>query len=147
MNLKGGNFGLTFTYLVLPLAVFVLSSTPGLNRVVPFAFLIILISLLCLRFLPPISLHHRTMLWVLLVLTLVASTGWFFSPFFFALYLVAIGLGFVYTPAVMVSFIVALMVSLAFSMGEVNPTTDFLAWLSLLIVIPITLVLRKSFLV
>lgn len=138
--------GLAGAYFLLPLAVFAFTSLPGLNRITPVLALVVLAALLGLRFLPSVPRLVRGILWALLVLFLVGSTGWFFSPFFFALYLAGIGLGFLYTPSVAVAFTLALIVMFSTSIGEVNPTADFLTLLSLLSVIPITILLRKSFL-
>ena len=139
-------FGPSITYFLLPIAAFVFSSVPGVNRLLPVLALVLFGLLVILRFLPRVSSPWKIALWVLLVLSLVGSTGWFYSPFFFALYLLGIGLGFLYTPITAVSFTVSLIILFAFSVGEVNPTYDFLTLLSLLSVIPITIVLRQSFL-
>lgn len=138
--------GRSALYFLLPLAVFAFTSLPGLNRLTPLLALVFVAVLLALRFFPKVSRNVRLILWTLLVLSLVGSTGWFFSPFFFALYLLGIGLGFLYTPAVAVSFTLALIVLFASSIGEVSPTADFLTLLSLFSVIPITILLRTSFL-
>lgn len=133
-------------YFLLPVAVFAFTSLPGVNALTPLLALLLVAVLLAVRFFPRVSRNTRTILWTLLVLFLAGSTGWFFSPFFFALYLLGIGLGFLYTPAVAVSFTLALIVLFASSVGEVNATADFLTLLSLLSVIPVTLLLRQSFL-
>lgn len=138
--------GSSVTYFLLPLVVFVFSSLPGVNRFMSVLALVAFGLLLILRFLPKVSAPWKVALWVLLVLALVGSTGWFYSPFFFALYLMGIGLGFLYTPITAVSFTLSLIILFAFSIGEVNPTYDFLTLLSLLSVIPVTIVLRRSFL-
>lgn len=146
---KGGRrfrLGVTALYFFLPLAVFAFTSIPGLGSLTPFVALGLVAVLLTLRFAPKPRRNLRPILWTLLVLSLVGSTGWFFSPFFFALYLMGIGIGFLYTPMVAVAFTLALMTMFAFSVGEVNPTADFLTLLSLFSVIPITMALRKSFL-
>lgn len=138
--------GLAGAYFLLPLAVFAFTSIPGVTRLTPLLALALVALLLTVHFLPKVSRHLRIILWTLLVLSLVGSTGWFFSPFFFALYLLGIGLGFLYAPAVAVAFTLALIVMFASSIGEVSPTADFLTLLSLFSVIPITILLRKSFL-
>lgn len=139
-------FGIPALYFFLPIAIFGLTSLPWANTLTPFLALVIIAALLTLRFLPRVLGSVRLLLWTLLVLALVGSTGWFFSPLFFALYLLAIGIGFLYTPSTAVAFTLALITMFAFSVGEVSPTHDFLVLLSLLSVIPITIALRKSFL-
>lgn len=138
--------GVSALYFALPIAVYAFSSIPGVNRLTPFLALVAIALLVILRFLPSVPRMARVVLWTLLVLALVGSSGWFFSPFFFALYLLAIGLGFLYTPVTAVAFTLALLALFVGSIGEVNPTADFLTLLSLLSVIPITIVLRRSFL-
>jgi len=80
------------------------------------------------------------------VLFLVASTGWFFSPFFFSLYLLGIVLAFVMSPAVSAGFIATLVGLFSFNIGEVDLAYDFLIVLSLLLIIPLSIYLRKQFL-
>lgn len=140
-------WGTSAGYFFLPVIVFTLTSLPFVNRVTPIVALALLAFLVSVRFIPrrlPRSLIIGSS--VAFVLTLVGSSGWFFSPFFFTLYLAAIALGFIYTPLVAVGFTLGLIVIFASSIGEVSPTADFLTLLSLLSVIPITIILRKSFL-
>jgi len=80
------------------------------------------------------------------VLFLVGSTGWFFSPFFFALYLVAIISAFVFGMVVSFVFVITLVVLFSFNIGEVSLAYDFLVVLSLLTVIPVSSYLRKEYL-
>lgn len=80
------------------------------------------------------------------VLFLVASTGWFFSPFFFVLYLAAIFLAFIFSPGVLISFVLLLVILFSFNIGEVDLAYDFLIVLSLLTTIPLSLYLRKEYL-
>lgn len=140
------HIGRTLQYFLLPVLVFVVTSIPGVNTATPLLALLCVVLLLVFRFLPRIGRDARVVCWVVLVLALVGSTGWFYSPFFFALYLTAIALGFVYAPSTAVGFTLSLLVLFAFSIGDVNPTYDFLTLLSLLAVIPLTLGLRHSFL-
>lgn len=142
----GRRIALPLLFALLPLFVFVFTSIPGVNRLTPLLAIVFVGALIILRFVPAVGTLPRGILWTLLVLSLVGATGWFYSPFFFALYLLAIGLGFLYTVGVAVTFTLALILLFAFSIGEVNPTYDFLTLISLLSVIPITIVLRRSFL-
>ena len=133
-------------YFFVPIIVFILTSVPGLNRVTPIVVLLAIGLLIAARFISTWPRSATIMVWTVLVLSLVGSTGWFFSPFFFTLYLIAIGLGFLYTPIVAVTFTVALILLFASSVGEVSATADFLTLVSLWSVIPITIGLRRSFL-
>lgn len=133
-------------YFLLPLMVFAFTSIPGVNALTPFLALLSAAVLLAIRFVPKAPRSLRSVMWAVLVLSLVGATGWFFSPFFFALYLMGIALGFLYTPLVAITFTLSLVTMFAFSVGEVNPTADFLTLVSLFSVIPITIALRKSYL-
>lgn len=141
-----GHYGRIVLYFFLPLVLFGLTSVAGINALTPYLALAVVAVLLVVHFLPSVQRTLRTTLWVLLVLSLVGSTGWFYSPFFFALYLTAIGLGFVFSAGTAIAFTLALILLFAFSVGEVNVAYDFLTLLSLLTVIPLTLALRRSFL-
>lgn len=82
----------------------------------------------------------------LFILLLVASTGWFVSPFFFTLYLLAIVFGFAFTPSVSVAFVLTLVVLFSFDIGTIDIAYDYLIVLSLFTVIPLTFYLRKEYL-
>jgi hypothetical protein len=147
MHLRNLRLGVVALYFVLPIAVNVLTSLPQpLNTVTTFLALVFVPVLLSLRFLPKVSWHLRALLWTLFVLFLVGASGWYTSPFFFALYLIAIGIGFIYTPAVTVAFTASLVIVFAL-FADVKVEFDYLVLLSLLSVIPITIGLRRSFLV
>lgn len=134
-------------YFLLPVGVFLMTSLPGIKELTPYLALGLVGILVVLRFSPRVGPTTKVLLWTLVVLALVGSTGWFFSPFFFALYLLGIALGFLYSVGVAVAFTLALLTMFASSIGEVSPTHDFLTLLSLLSVIPITVALRRSFLI
>ena len=85
-------------------------------------------------------------LFIATVLLLVAATGWFFSPFFFTLYLLGVTLALMYSPTVSTSFIVTTVALFSFNVGEVDLAYDFLIILSLLATIPVGLSLRKEYL-
>lgn len=80
------------------------------------------------------------------VLLLVGATGWFFSPFFFSLYLSVILLAFIFPLNVSISFAITLVVLFAFNIGDVDLVYDFLIVLSLLTTIPLSIYLRKEYL-
>jgi signal transduction histidine kinase len=140
-------FGVSVIYFLLPILTFIITSLPGVGRLTPFAALALVVAGVGLRLLP-LMLPRVVVVtvWIGAVVTLVGSSGWFFSPFFFMLYLAAIALGFIYRPTVAVSFTLGLLLIFASSIGEVSATHDFLTLLSLLSVIPITIILRRTFL-
>ena len=81
-----------------------------------------------------------------LILFLVASTGWFFSPFFFSLYLLAIFLTFVFPAPVSFGFVFTLVGLFSFNIGEIDLAYDFLVVLSLLTVLPLSFYLKREYL-
>lgn len=85
-------------------------------------------------------------LMVSLVLCLIGATGWFFSPFFFTLYLTAIMLSFIFSITVAVGFVITLVALFSFNIGEVDLAYDYLVVLSLLTTIPLSIYLRKEYL-
>lgn len=85
-------------------------------------------------------------LFIATALLLVGATGWFFSPFFFTLYLLGITLALMYSPMVSMGFIITLVVLFSFNIGEVDLAYDFLIILSLLTTIPVGLLLRREYL-
>lgn len=132
--------------------IFLLTKNPLTE---PFKLQMLLISLIILGFYSQVlarggqSLSNSSSfiyLFLAVILLLVGATGWFFSPFFFTLYLVGVGLALMYNQAVSISFIVALVALFSFNIGEVDLTYDFLIILSLLSTIPVGLALRKEYL-
>lgn len=112
------------------------------------------VALLTMLVLVAMSFIHReglqsvkTVLLTLMVLFLVGGTGWFTSPFFFLLYLVPIYLGFLYNPAVAFGFLAALLIIFSTSVGEVDIAYDIMTLLSLLLVIPLVMYLRRRYLI
>lgn len=140
----------------LPLLVLMVTSLPGISGyTLHLALLVLLASIVLLfvkRVYPEGSRREglrlvKTALLVLLVLLLVGATGWFFSPFFFLLYLVPLYLGFLYTPLAALAFLSALLVIFASSVGEVDLAYDMMILLSLLLAIPLVIYLRRKYLI
>lgn len=137
--------------ILLTLFIFFLTKNP---TTAPFKLHFTLLSIVCLivfaffnqRTESDIKSKIFVYLAVTTVLFLIGSTGWFFSPFFFALYLSVIALSFSVSLSVALAFAVTLVTIFAFNIGEVDPTYDFLVVLSLLTTIPLTIYLRKRYL-
>lgn len=140
--------GRTVAFFLLPLLVLLWTSLP---RIAPYTLhvgLIVLMGAIGLAFVKRDSLQlSKTTMYTLVVLLLVGGTGWFLSPFFFLLYLLPLYLGFLYTPAVAFGFLAALLIIFAFSIGEVDIAFDIMTLLSLLLVVPLVIYLRKKYLV
>lgn len=136
----------------LTVAIFGLTKNPFTG---PFKLQMLLVSLLVLAFYWYFSRKKETTLGqsrgfmyplIACIVFLVAATGWFFSPFFFTLYLVGISLALMYTPVVSMAFVVTLVLLFSFNIGEVDLAYDFLVILSLLTTVPIGLLLRREYL-
>lgn len=141
-------FGKAALFFLLPLLVFAWSSIPGPAQFTLHLGLIVLLASIGLAFIKKDSWQlAKIVVQSLLVLFLVGGTGWFLSPFFFLLYLLPIYLGFLYAPAVSFGFLAALIVIFAFSVGEVDVAFDIMTLLSLLLVIPLVIYLRRQYLV
>lgn len=141
-------FGKIGAFFLLPLLVFTWTSIPGPAAFTIHFALVVLLVTIGLTFVKRDSWQlPKTIISSLLVLLLVGGTGWFLSPFFFLLYLLPIYLGFLYAPAVAFGFLAGLIVIFAFSVGEVDVAFDIMTLLSLLLVIPLIIYLRRQFLV
>lgn len=138
--------------VALTLGAFALTKNPYTS---PFKLQMLLFVILAFAFyrfslsrrkIPVFGSSGFVYLFITLILFLVGATGWFFSPFFFTLYLLGITLALMYSPAVSISFIVTLVALFSFNVGEVDLAYDFLIILSLLLTIPVGLFLRKEYL-
>lgn len=146
------NFAQVFSIIITTLIIFLLTKNP---ITAPFKLQLTLIVLIILGIYSylltkrgEVLSEHKPFLFLLItfVLLLVGSTGWFFSPFFFSLYLLAIFLAFAFSTVASLSFVVTLVTLFSFNIGEVDLAYDFLVVLSLLTVIPISLYIRKEYL-
>lgn len=135
-------------FFFLPLFALGITSIPVLTQYTLHLTLIFLMTSIALSFVknPKLNLL-KTSLNSFTILMLVGGTGWFLSPFFFLLYLLPIYLGFLYVPSVAFGFLAALLIIFAFSVGEVEISFDIMTLLSLLLVIPLVMYLRKKYLI
>lgn len=136
---------------VITLLVYFLSKNPFTSSLrLQFALLSLIALLVYSYFLkkrgtPYIEDTKFRYLLTIVVLFLVASTGWFFSPFFFVLYLWAVFLAFLFSPKASMSFVITLVILFSFNIGDVDRAYDFMVVLSLLTTIPLSLFLRKEY--
>ncbi|MDO8512467.1 MAG: hypothetical protein Q7S57_04295 [bacterium] len=135
----------TVGYFFLPILFFILSSVKPLNSLLYFVIALLCAALLLLKFLPKRTPQLAILLWAVFTCVVVSVTGWFHSPFFFALYLLGVGLSFIYPFRVSVVYTLSLIFIFLFS-GDVEGSFDIMLLLSLLSVIPISLALRRDFL-
>ncbi len=80
------------------------------------------------------------------ILMWVGVTGWFFSPFFYMLYLLAIILAFIMSPFATFLFVTTLVGLFAPNIGSIDVTLDLITVLSLFSVVPVTYFLQKEYL-
>lgn len=139
-----------YIIILLTIAVFFLSKNPATKI---YSFHLALLSLLFL--LLYIYLKRKRgeklsqakgliYLITLFILSLVASTGWFLSPFFFTLYLLAILLSFTISTTAGLAFTATLIGLFTISIGEIDFIYDLLVILSYLTVIPLIFYLKKQ---
>lgn len=140
--------GKTVLFFFLPLMVAIWTSTPLVSSFTIHVAFVLFMCAVALGFAKNLKLNlFKTILNTLIILFLVGGTGWFLSPFFFLLYLLPIYLGFLYTPAIAFGFLTALLIIFSASIGEVNISFDILTLLSLLLVVPLLIYLRKKYLI
>ncbi len=80
------------------------------------------------------------------ILLLVGTTGWYFSPFFNWIYLLAIALAFLFHPNVSTLFIIVLLALFLPNVGSIDTVLDMLLLMSLAAIIPLTYFLRNEYL-
>lgn len=80
------------------------------------------------------------------VLFWVGVTGWFFSPFFYMLYLLAIILSFVLSPFATFLFVLTLIGLFSPNIGSIDVVLDFITVASLFFIVPVTYFLQKEYL-
>lgn len=138
--------------ILLTLAVFILTENPITGSVKLQLTIVSILTLIVYGFrLKKKGLEfssNRSFIYLLVATNLfaVGATGWFFSPFFFSLYLMTIFLSFLFSPSVSFGFVGTLIALFSMNIGEVDLTYDFLVVLSLLTSIPLSLYLRKEYL-
>jgi len=138
----------TILFFFLPLITFAISSIQVLSAYTLHMALVFFMLSIGLSFLKNEKLALlKTSVNSIVILLLVGGTAWFLSPFFFLLYLLPIYLGFLYVPSVAFGFLSALLIIFASSVGDVNIAFDIMTLLSLLLVIPLVIYLRKKFLI
>lgn len=80
------------------------------------------------------------------VLLFIGVTGWFYSPFFYWIYLVAIALSFVFNPYISALFISIFVIIFLPNIGSIDITWDVFTIISMILIIPLTGFLRKRYL-
>lgn len=76
----------------------------------------------------------------------IGVTGWFFSPFFYLLYLLAIMISFMFSPFTTFIFVIVLLGLFSPNIGSIDLTIDIVTMVSLFSVVPLTYFLQKEYL-
>ncbi|GEM_PF-6863853 len=80
------------------------------------------------------------------ILLWVGTTGWYFSRFFYLLYLLGISLAFLFSTSAAFSFTLVLVAILLPSVGEINANFDVVTVVSLLLIVPLSYFLSRTYL-
>lgn len=80
------------------------------------------------------------------ILFFIGLTGWFYSPFFYWIYLLAIAIAFIFNPLISTLFVAVFVVIFLPNIGSIDTTWDVFTIFSLILVIPLTAYLRGKYL-
>ncbi len=80
------------------------------------------------------------------VLLWVGITGWYFSPFFYLLYLLGVLYAFIFSPIVTFVFVAVLSFLFLPNVGSIDLSFDIVTLLSLFSMVPLTYYLQKEYL-
>lgn len=80
------------------------------------------------------------------VIFAIGITGWFFSPFFSWLYIIAIALTFLYSRRISIFFVAMLIGLLLPNVGSIDVGLDILTLLSLVFIVPLSFFLHREYL-
>lgn len=140
---------------VLTIVIFLITVVPQTRGYVNSMFVLyIVVASVGLLYYPMIRKHVSServlslygLVIFICIMLWVGVTGWFFSPFFYLLYLVAIVLSFIYSPLVTCAFTITLLGLFIPNVGSIDTTIDIITMLSLFSVVPLTYFLQKEYL-
>lgn len=145
----------SFFIALLTLGVYLLTTSPATKQIVSTFYLTyILLAVVGIAYWPFIrstlsnELIRKTYLLVVFVSLMlwIGVTGWFVSPFFYFLFLIAIVLGFVYSTFTTLLFVVVLIGIFLPNVGSIDFSLDFVTVLTLASVVPLTHFLQTEYL-
>lgn len=101
-----------------------------------------------------ISRHHRqkinltidSVVFTMIILLLVISTGGLTSPLFFLIYFLMFGLALLFEPLITVSLTVAIVLFFLFTPSQTEPMKEILQLFSLILITPVALFFGKQYL-
>lgn len=139
---------------IATLAIFIFTSNEALRVYVPLVslfFVFIFVLVFCLHHFKIFRFKTDALkivgyFFIALALLWVGSTGWFFSPFFYFLYVASIAMAFLYRSSIATSFVLVLIGILLPQIGSFDINYDILSLCLLLLVIPLSYILRKQYL-
>lgn len=150
MTLIMGNFRSALPVIFLTILIFFVTKNPLTSGIKLYlsllSILVFVVYLASKRGEAVKDIKRFVYLLISVILLLVAATGWFFSPFFFSLYLLGILIAFIFSNTASVGFILSLVILFSFNIGDVDLAYDFLVVLSLITVLPLGYYLRKEYL-
>jgi len=137
------------------IAIYILTTSTGTRQMVSTFYLTyILLAVVGIVYWPFIRANlqsevlRRTYLMVVFVSLLlwIGVTGWFVSPFFYFLFIIAIVLGFVYSTFTTFLFILVLMGVFLPNVGSIDFSLDFVTLFTLAGTVPLTYYLQNEYL-
>ncbi len=143
------------TVAAVTIVVFLLTTFTGTSTIVNSMFLLyIAIAFFGSLYFPVArkNIRNKTVLSTYMLIIFVAMlfwvgvTGWFFSPFFYLLCLLAIVLSFILSPFATLLFVITLVGLFSPNIGSIDVTLDFITIMSLFSIVPITYYLQKEYL-
>jgi hypothetical protein len=101
-----------------------------------------------------IARHHRTkinltidtVIFTMIILLLVISTGGLTSPLFFLVYFLMFGLALLFEPLISLSLTVAMVLFFLFTPSQAEPKNELLQLFSLVLITPVALFFGKQYL-
>lgn len=143
------------TVAAVTIVVFLLTTFTGTSTIINSMFLLYIAVAFFGSLYFPIArknIRNKTVLSTYMLIIFVAMlfwvgvTGWFFSPFFYLLYLLAIVLSFILSPFATLLFVITLVGLFSPNIGSIDITLDFITIMSLFSIVPITYFLQKEYL-
>lgn len=155
VSMKPSDYVYAFSIAVITICIYALTVLPATRAFVSSFFLgYIFVATAGIMYWPFArhSLDNETLrrsyfLTVFIALLLwIGVTGWFVSPFFYFLYLMAIVLGFMYSSFTTFLFVLVLVGFFLPNVGSIDFAVDVITLISLSSVVPLTYFLQKEYL-
>jgi len=93
-----------------------------------------------------INLTIDAVIFTMIILLVVISTGGLISPLFFLIYFLMFGLSLLFEPLIAVSLTIAIVLFFLFTPSSVNPQNELIQLFSLILITPVALFFGKQYL-